>query len=128
MYPPKGRKRLYGSGNHLKSNLIKQFTNMKKENIEELKKLSKEELEKLAILLWDDLNQYRSRELDELFECPRIKENYIKHLECENERLSKAVHGIYQDIKMKSLKFMVDAKPNDATRDIFFNCFKKYIS
>jgi hypothetical protein len=89
---------------------------MSDKNIEEMKKLSREKLESLVISLWDDLVELRN------------KDRYSKHLESENERLNKAVHGIYQDLKMKSLRFMVDAKPNESTRDIFIDCFKKYIS
>lgn len=89
---------------------------MSDKNKEEMRKLTKDELENLVISLWDDLNLQKSNN------------RYIKHLEYENERLNKAVHGIYQDLKMKSLKFMIDAKPNNDTRDIFINCFKKYIS
>lgn len=94
---------------------------MNEKNIEQMRKMSREELEKLTISLWDDL-------YEGLFEPKGKQERYIKHLESENERLNKAVHNIYQEIKMKSLRFMVDAKPNEATRDIFIECFKKYLS
>ena len=34
---------------------------------------------------------------------------------------------MYQDIKLKTLRFFIDAKPTDEQRDIFANLFKNYL-
>ena len=103
---------------------------MSEEFIQKIKKFNRYDLEKFAISLWDDLTERENENLNDLFELEKKKEKtnkYINHLESENERLTKAVSGIYQDIKMKTLRFFIDAKPTDEQRDIFANLFKNYL-
>lgn len=103
---------------------------MSEENIQKMKKLNRDNLEKFAISLWDDLIERENENLNDLFDFEKKKEKtnkYINHLESENERLTKAVSGMYQDIKMKTLRFFIDAKPTDEQRDIFANLFKNYL-
>ena len=99
---------------------------MSEENIQKMKELDRDNLEKLTISLWDDLMEKDG--FDELFSLRKEKNSkYISHLESENERLTKAVSGMYQDIKMKTLRFFIDAKPTNEQRDIFANLFKNYL-
>ena len=103
---------------------------MSEEFIQKIKKFNRHDLEKFAISLWDDLTERENENLNDLFDFEKKKEKtnkYINHLESENERLTKAVSGIYQDIKMKTLRFFIDAKPTDEQRDIFANLFKNYL-
>lgn len=103
---------------------------MSEEFIEKIKKFNRYDLEKFAISLWDDLTERENENLNDLFNFEKKKEKtnkYINHLESENERLTKAVSGMYQDIKMKTLRFFIDAKPTDEQRDIFANLFKNYL-
>lgn len=95
---------------------------MSEKDIQLVKELDREKLEELTISLWDDMHQSF---INEVFNQKPNK--YTKYLESENERLTKAVSGIYQDIKMKSLRFFIDAKPTDEQRDIFANLFRKYL-
>ena len=96
---------------------------MSEKDIQLVKELDREELEKLTISLWDDMHQSFTNEVFN----QKKPNKYTKYLELENERLTKAVSGIYQDIKMKSLRFFIDAKPTDEQRDIFANLFRKYL-
>lgn len=89
---------------------------MSNENIKKMKEMSRDDLECLIISLWDERNERDDK-----------KDRFIKHLESENERLTKAVSGMYQDIKLKTLRFFIDAKPTDEQRDIFANLFKNYL-
>lgn len=85
---------------------------MSNENIKKMKEMSRDDLECLITSLWDDLNK---------------KDRFIKHIESENERLTKAVSEMYLDIKLKTLRFFIDAKPTDEQRDIFANLFENYL-
>ena len=101
---------------------------MSEENIQKMKELDRDNLEKLTISLWDDLMERENEDFEHLFQLKQKKEEkYIKHLENENERLTKAVSGMYQDIKMKTLRFFIDAKPTNEQRDIYANLFKNYL-
>jgi hypothetical protein len=97
---------------------------MSEENIQKMKKLNREELEELTTWLWNELNK---KEFEEMFVQKESNNRYIKHLESENERLTKAVSGIYQDIKLKMLKFFINAKPTYEQRDIITSLFKNYL-
>ena len=100
---------------------------MSEEFIQKIKKFNRYDLEKFAISLWDDLTERENENLNDLFDFEKKKEKtnkYINHLESENERLTKAVSGIYQDIKMKTLRFFIHAKTTDEQRDVFANLFK----
>lgn len=103
---------------------------MSEENIKKMKEMSRDDLENLIISLWDDLYE-KDNDLNKLIQIKEKKDGkkdrFIKHLESENERLTKAVSGMYQDIKLKTLRFFIDAKPTDEQRDIFANLFKNYL-
>lgn len=98
-------------------------------NIKRLKEMTREELISLAIELWDENQMYRDKEIDSMFELKTIVKNseYKAHLEKENERLNTAIHNIYQDIKMKCLKFILNAKLERGEIDILNNLFKNYL-
>ena len=99
--------------------------NMDEKNIKRMERMDRPTLERLAIALWDEL--YSNCEEPSLtFSSPQ-NEKYVKHLESENERLKKAVHEMYQDIKLKSLKYIKNAKPSSEQNDIFFNIFDNYL-
>lgn len=103
---------------------------MSEEFIQRMKKFNRDDLEKFAISLWDDLIERENENLNDLFDFEKKKEKtnkYINNLESENERLTKAVSGMYQDIKMKTLRFFIDAKHTNEQRDIFANLFKNYL-
>ena len=103
---------------------------MSEEFIQKIKKFNRCDLEKFAISLWDDLTERENENLNDLFDFEKKKEKankYINHLESEDDRLTRAVGGMYQDIKMKTLRFFIDAKPTDEQRDIFANLFKNYL-
>lgn len=99
---------------------------MNAHNFELMQKMDRATLERLCINLWDEMYCGGDENVDLPFPIEKSS-NYIKHLESENERLTKAVSGMYQDIKLKSLRFFIDARPTDEQRDIFANLFKNYL-
>lgn len=102
---------------------------MDNNNIKRMKRMDRPTLERLAIALWDELF-WTCEEPSLTFSLAQkddLDEKYVKHLESENERLKRAVHEIYQDIKLKSLKYVKNAKPSSEQNDIFFNIFDNYL-
>jgi len=72
----------------------------------------------------DEYSQDLERELKKAKE---DRQQYVSHLESEVSRLKKAVHEMYNDIKLKGMKFITNAKPEKDVMDIFLNVFENYL-